>query len=551
MGSSCFRHARTVATFFLLSLLVPLVVGAQSPSTFLATPDAAPTSRADFVRASMKALQFTLMKDVKKLPYTHIPASLMPYVQTAHELGALKTFGNDFAPGKAITRGEAVEILVALENLKPIHVPKDTFTDVHFLTPQGRAIAIALANHWIAPESPTVFGASHPLMGKEGRQLLANVLAFEQGTPPLPPPASSSGATLPVYRIPIVSSNTMGFPKEETLRAIWTILNEDYLHKEKLKGDEPGYKAIEGLVQSLNDPYTTFMPPKVAENERKELRGDVTGIGAEVDQKSGVLVVVSPLPGSPAEKAGIQPGDQILAADGEDLTGLPLDEAVNKVRGPEGSTVKLHILRSGESLDVSIVRASIKLLEIQGSFQGTVAVVKLLQFGTTTDEKFRGMMTQIQQKNPTGLILDLRGNPGGLLTAAEKVVSSFVPEGTAYISATENGQTGEEFTDHPPIIHPDVHIIVLVSKGSASASEVVAGALQDAGRATVVGEQTYGKGTVQNIHGFPDGSQFKLTVAEWKTPKLRKIDGVGIKPDIVVTDTQRDAAMVQALQLLR
>ncbi|MBI3816397.1 S41 family peptidase [Candidatus Peregrinibacteria bacterium] len=551
MASSCFRRARISSTLFLVFAVIPFCVVAQGSTTTLSVPDAAPTSRADFVRASMKALQFTLMKDVKKLPYTHIPASLMPYVQTAHELGALKTFRNDFAPGKAITRGEAVEILVALENLKPVHIPKDTFTDVHFLTPQGRAIAIALANHWIAPETETVFGASHPLTGKEGRELLANVLAFEQGTPPPSVPASSSGGSFPVYRIPIVSSNTTGFPKEETLRAIWAILNEDYLHKEKLKGDELGYKAIQGLVQSLNDPYTTFMSPKVAENERKGLTGNITGIGAEVDQKSGVLVVVSPLPGSPAEKAGIQPGDQILAADGADLTGLPLEEAVDKVRGPSGSTVKLHILRSGESLDVSIVRASIKLLEIQSSFQGTIAVVKLLQFGTTTDDTFRSAMAQIQQQNPTGLILDLRGNPGGLLTAAEKVVSSFVPEGTPYISATENGKTGQEFTDHPPIIHPEVRVIVLVSKGSASASEVVAGALQDAGRATVVGEQTYGKGTVQNIHGFPDGSQFKLTIAEWRTPTLRKIDGVGIKPDIVVTDTQRDAAMVQALQLLR
>src|SRR3989344_184904 len=197
------------------------------------------------------------------------------------------------------------------------------------------------------------------------------------------------------------------------------------------------------------------------------------------------------------------------------------------------------------------MRDIIMLPEIDMSYQGKVAVIKLAQFGETTDNKLRGMMEQVAANKPTGIILDLRNNPGGLLHAAESVLSNFVPKGTTIARIVSIEEDTADQTSDPPTIDAGVKIVVLVNKGSASASEIVAGALQDLKRATIVGETTFGKGTVQQILEFKDGSNLKMTIAEWHTPLNRKINGIGIVPDVMVTQgADRDDQLLRALDLL-
>ncbi|MBU1911526.1 S41 family peptidase, partial [Patescibacteria group bacterium] len=268
--------------------------------------------------------------------------------------------------------------------------------------------------------------------------------------------------------------------------------------------------------------------------------------------RNGILTIVSPLRSSPAERAGLKPNDEILKADGVDLTDMPFLDAVNHVRGPKGTTVELTIRRSGTELKIKVVRDEVKVPEIEITWQGKIALVKLMQFGKTTENELRGALEEVQSQGPSGVIVDLRSNPGGLLHAANLVISNFVPKGTKVAEIISRDGTRTDETTDMPTIRSDVPVVVLVNEGSASASEIVAGALQDYGRATVVGTKTFGKGTVQQIIRFNDESGLKITIAEWKTPDGRKIDGVGVRPDVAVEyKTERDEQMLKALEILR
>jgi carboxyl-terminal processing protease len=393
------------------------------------------------------------------------------------------------------------------------------------------------------PVRKNLFGVSRPLTGKEARLLLRRVV---QGVP------AKDDSPVPKVRINIrVPKEEL--PKSDILNTIWQLLTEQYLYREKLKPDEAAYRAAEALVESLGDPYTVFMRPVKNEQFQTQIQGEITGIGAQVELRSGVLVIVSPLKGSPAEKAGLLPGDEIHAVDGESLKGLGLEDAVGKVRGPKGTTVKLRIHRNGAEFDVTVIRDVVRVPEIEISFQGSIAIVKLHQFGQITERDLRSLMEKVQEQKPTGLVLDLRNNPGGLLHAAEVVLSNFVPQGSPVAVILSPEQEYTELTDDPPTIGASIPVVVLVNKGSASASEIVAGALQDAKRARVIGEQTFGKGYVQQVLQFNDGSSLKMTIAEYLTPSRHKVDGIGITPDRVIPMEAggRDTQLLEALDLLR
>jgi len=531
-------------------LVIPFpALAADGWNAILSTADSTTVTQGDFLRAAMKGMRVSLMTDEKKLPYRGISSSLMPYVQTAHALGALKVFNNRFAPARSITRGQAMAILVELDTLQSVKGARPAYKDVKPTTIEGRAALIAIQKDWLPPVSTTVYGVQQVLNGKDARTLLQN----STGLDPAEIPADGTvRIKVPILRVK-TSPSTQSLPNEEITNTIWQLINKEYLYSDKIKPDESGWKAAEGMVNTLNDPYTQFMRPASTKSFQSQLQGEVTGIGAQVDQKAGVLTIVSPLPGSPAEKAGLLPGDEILAADDVKLTGLGFEEAVSKVRGPRGTQVKLHIRRNGNEMDITVTRDTIKIPEIEITWQNGIAVIKLMQFGETTDNNLRTMMKDVQKENPKGLILDLRNNPGGLLHAAGVVISNFIPKGTIYAKIHGKEEITTEKTEDDPTINTAVPLMVLVNKGSASASEITAGALQDLGRATVIGEQTYGKGTVQQVWRFNDGSSFKMTVAEWKTPDGRKIDGVGIKPDIETDQTKgaRDETLLKALELLR
>jgi carboxyl-terminal processing protease len=288
-----------------------------------------------------------------------------------------------------------------------------------------------------------------------------------------------------------------------------------------------------------------------AQDFKTRIDGEVTGIGAQVEDRDGVLTIVAPLKGSPADRANLKAGDQILEVNGESLKGLNLNEAVAKVRGPKGSEVALLIRRGGAEFKVSVVRDTVRIAEVTVSWHGKISIVEVAQFGKTTQNELRGLMTRVMDENPTGIVIDLRNNPGGLLDAAEIMVSNFLPKGSTVAQIKSRSKTFDRKTVNEPIVPDNVPLVVLVNGGSASASEIVAGALSDAGRAKIVGTKTFGKGTVQELLQFNDLSSLKITVAEWLTPSGRKIDGIGLTPDIIVQPSDRDEQLRRALDLLR
>ena len=537
------RLERNISVF-LISVLLPFGVGGAGVAQMLRTSDDAVVTRGDFVRASITVLGIEQVKQGSVPSGRRVPPALFPSVRTANKYHALDVFGKDLGLAKGITRGEAVQVLVKLKELKATSTPQH-FHDVQAGSDLEKSVNIAIQESWIQPLRDDFFGADTALKGLDARAILTRVAGDKGGVQQ----TQSPGGQIQIqYKV----KENVQIPKEDVLHTVWQLLNNQYLYQEKINDEEAGYKAAEAIVNTLNDPYTVFLRPANAKDLKDQLGGELTGIGAQVEFRDNVLTVVAPLAGSPAEHAGIKAGDQVLTVDGKSIAGLSLLDAVNKIRGPKGSTVSLHIRRNGTELDINVVRDLIKLPEIDISRQGTVVIIKLAQFGETTDRKLRGLLTEVEQNRPTGIILDLRNNPGGLLSAAETVISNFLPEGSTVAHILSTDKDAVDITSDPPTVDPTIPMVVLVNKGSASASEIVAGALQDAKRATIIGEQTFGKGTVQQILQFKDGSSLKMTIAEWQTPKKRKINGVGVTPDIIITQTdQRDDQLLRALDLLR
>lgn len=546
---------RIIGVSMILIFAFPAATGAATVSTLLNARETERVTRSDFLRAAVKAAGMPTPQS-GVVPYDKVPEALLPYIRAAQTKKALKVFakeGRALNFQKTLTRGDALAIIEALLQAVPSFARKTEakkFTDA-VSDSDATLIALAIERNWMKPERESLFGLKRPLRGKEARLVLTRAFQISSGSD-----QGTETLSSPVIRIKIQRAGTVEpVPKLDLLEGVWNALRRNYLYREKLTVDKAGDKAIEGLVNSLGDPYTTYMPKTKNEDFKLQMKGEVEGIGATVEMTGGILTIVSPLRGSPAEKAGLKPKDQILSVDSAKLSGMTLDDAVRHVRGPKGSSAVLKIRRDGTEFDVTVTREKVFIPEVEVIDDRNVAIVKILQFWDTTDTKFRTMMAEVQGKNPRGIILDLRNNPGGLLHAAGTVVGTFLPKNSPFVSIMEIDATRAETTEDDPAVKESIPMIILVNKGSASASEIVAGALQDAGRARVVGETTYGKGTVQQVMQFPDGSSLKYTIAEWRTPKGRKIDKLGIAPDIVVSNegapVGKDLQMEKAMELLR
>lgn len=324
----------------------------------------------------------------------------------------------------------------------------------------------------------------------------------------------------------------------------WQIIHQDYVDQ-PVDNTKLMEGAINGMMESLGDPHSTYMDPQVYKDATQQLQGSYAGIGAYVDTNGTLLTITKPIAGSPAEKAGMQAGDQIIAVDGQDVTSLPPESVRQKVLGPEGTKVKLTVQRPGVDtpMDFDITRATIVVPSVTSKMlDNNIAYVQLTTFGDSTARDLHQQLGDLMKKNPKGIILDLRDNGGGYLDTAISVVSEFVPNGVAVIEKAGDGtqknydvQSGGLATDSK------IPMIVLVNAYSASASEITAGTLQDYGRAKLLGETTYGKGTVQNWIPLSDSQgAVRITIARWLTAKGRTIDKKGLTPDIEVKMTADD-----------
>ncbi|MBI4788710.1 MAG: S41 family peptidase [Chloroflexi bacterium] len=341
----------------------------------------------------------------------------------------------------------------------------------------------------------------------------------------------------------------------------WNYVHQDF-YKAEIDDSALVNGAVSGMVDSLGDPHTLFIDAKRAAISQSQMQGSFEGIGATVEMREGRLTIVAPIKDSPAEKAGLRPDDVVLQVDDKIIQNMDINEAVSLIRGPKGTTVRLKIQRARQvPFDVSIVRDTIKTTSVEARLiEGTnLGYVELSQFSATVPEDLDDALQALMAQNVKGLILDLRGNPGGFLSVTIDVASQFLSPGQQVVVIKDkNGNENPcpddigrpvKCTTKPGGRATSMPIVVLIDKGSASASEIVAAALQDHGRAKLVGVKTFGKGSVQNDHSLSDGSELNVTIAHFFSPKGHEINDVGVAPDVQVELTEDDIVNRRDLQL--
>lgn len=331
-------------------------------------------------------------------------------------------------------------------------------------------------------------------------------------------------------------------PSFDLLEEGFLVIKKMYVDADNIKEEDLIYGAIEGMVNALDDPYSVFFEPEVSKVFEENINGTFEGIGAEIGVRDEILIIISPLKNSPSEKAGLKAGDKVLFVDKTPTADLTLDEAVQIIRGPKGTTVTLTISREEveDNIEVSIVRDTIRIPNLLWEKkEGNVAYIQLYHFTESARGDFEELANEVLRSDTDKIMLDLRNNPGGLLEVAVDIAGWFLPPNSV-VTSEARGQAGEGKTyrtDGSGSLS-GYPIVVLINQGSASASEILAGALRDHRAAKLIGEKTFGKGSVQQLSRLSDGSNIKITVAKWLTPNGVSIDGNGLEPDIKVEMTQ-------------
>lgn len=323
----------------------------------------------------------------------------------------------------------------------------------------------------------------------------------------------------------------------------WDIVHDQYV-EQPVDDTKMMQGAIRGMLESLGDPHTSYMDPDQYRQQNMPLQGEYEGIGAWVDISGDYLKIISPMPDSPAEKAGLKPEDQVIAIDGEDMTGIDGNLVLRRILGPAGTSVTLTIQRPGmeKSFDVTIERQKIVVPSLDGKMlDDNIAYIQLFTFGETTTRDLRSKLKELMAQNPKGLIFDLRNNGGGYLTTAIEVVSEFLPADKIALYEESGDGSRQDFLTKGNGLATDIPLVILVNEGTASASEITAGAIQDYKRGQLVGTKTYGKGSVQNwIPLEYDQGAVRVTIARWLTPNERQINEIGLTPDFIVEYSEED-----------
>ncbi len=358
--------------------------------------------------------------------------------------------------------------------------------------------------------------------------------------------ALSFGIGYNLGRAPVEGEGGLGVVEE-----VWDIIFRDYVDRDQLEPQELSKGAIEGMIEALDDPYTSYLDAEMYEIGLSGLKGEIEGIGAQVGIREERLTIISPIPDSPADLAGLRVDDIVLEIDGESTVDMSMIEAVLKIRGPKGTTVALLIQHRDEAEPelIEIVRATIELSSVVTEMVGDIAHIKITHFSRRTAEEMQAALAEIDNANAEGIILDMRGNPGGILETVIEVASYFLKDGVVVKVVGGNGEE-QSLEVEPGEMVNELPVVVLVNGYSASGSEVLAGALQDHGRATVAGSQTFGKGSVNVSRKLQDGAGLYITTAHWLTPNGRLIEGKGIKPDIEL-ELEGEEAIQWAIDFLQ
>lgn len=345
-------------------------------------------------------------------------------------------------------------------------------------------------------------------------------------------------------QISIVNHLEKGIDQDlrDPLDQVWDIIHTQFIDQpvddvELIRG------AMRGMMESLGDPYSAYMTPEEFRSSNAPIQGEYTGIGAYVDTSGEFLIIISPMPGSPAEAAGLKPGDKVIAIDGEDMTKIKPALVLERIYGPEGTIVNITIQREGtaEFLIFEIKRATIKIPSVESEMLGgDIGLIRLYSFGDDSTEEFTKSLKDLLYQEPNGLIIDLRNNSGGLVETSIEITSLFITDNIVMIEEWGDGSRKEYRSTGNPLAS-EIPLVTLVNEGSASASEITAGALQDLGRSRLVGTPTFGKGYIQNWLSLRDNNGgLRITTARWLTPKGRQIQGLGLQPDFLIQITEED-----------
>lgn len=342
---------------------------------------------------------------------------------------------------------------------------------------------------------------------------------------------------------------------------VWLRVEDKFVDKAKIDRKNLVNGAISGMVHALGDPYTEYMPPAESKQFNEDIKGAFEGIGAEIGIRKDMLTIIAPLKDSPAEQAGLKPDDKILKIDEKVTVDMTLNEAVRHIRGPKGSKVTLTIMRTSfkSTKEFSIVRDTIKVqvLKTEKRPDG-IFVIRLYHFTENAGDEFRKAVLEFQQSGSRKLVFDLRNNPGGFLTVAVDIASWFEPAGETVARERYGDGTEDTYRSTGYRVLENVPTVVLINQGSASASEIVAGALRDVKGIKLIGQKSFGKGSVQEVEPLPEGASLKITIAKWLTPKGTEINGKGLEPDVKVDvpepkedEEEKDVIMEKAVEVLK
>lgn len=366
-----------------------------------------------------------------------------------------------------------------------------------------------------------------------------------------------------VDKVAGISNKEINKPSDVDFSLFWNVWHDvenSYVDKTKIDKKVMVYGAISGMVKAIGDPYTVFFDPKEAKKFKDDVTGSFEGIGAEIGIRKGFLVIISPLKDAPAEKAGLRAGDKILKINDTIATDLTVEEAVNLIRGPKDTSVILTITRDGfeSAKEMKIMRGTIKIPIVKFEMKNNnTAYVALYHFTANSSLELRKTLKDALNAGAKKLILDLRNNPGGYLDSAVDIASVFLSQGNVIVSEKFGNGTNDEYKSYGPGILKDFPTVILVNEGSASASEIVAGALRDVNHVKLIGQKTFGKGSVQELKDLDEGASLKVTIAKWFTPGGYSISDGGLKPDVEVAltaedfDKGRDPQLDKALEVIK
>lgn len=538
-------------------------------------------TRAEFYKIIFNYVGFVAETGENQTVFADVAANdwFAGYVNKAYDLHLVKfqPANPNFHPGISVRRSDALRAIFSLFGVSnPKVVGKGTLqcTDVFaddpdrhlFVTAEKMGLFDSISDRRCVPSKVLTRGEMADLILRVNKFLEVNGGGFmpvavpELRTEDKKVSVGENGLeiTLSVGGDDVFLDNTkdvLGNDRFNVFLSVWSEIHRQYVFQDKVDDNELIYGAVKGMVNTLKDPHSEFQNPAEAQAFDDSLNGTFQGIGTSVDMVDGSFTIVAPLKGSPAEKAGLKSGDVILEVDGKGVVGLSADEIIALIKGPEGSSVKLLIKRGESVFTKDVVRNVIELPSIESELKGAdVAYLQITVFTEDTAERFMEEMKKLNLDEVGKLVIDLRHNPGGYLDATLEILNHFVPKGKKTARIELGDGRVEEYFSEGPAEFADLKIVILVNEGSASASEILAGSLQDHGLARIVGVKTFGKGTVQQVLEFSDGSQLKLSVANWFTPNGRNLNEIGLEPDVVVEDggtPGEDLQLRKAIELLQ